>query len=543
MTDPLTIFENLRDYYVRYYETPFAVRDEAVERERRELLLDPGAIAQEPWLEPVPRYREVAHPLEESCRRAGAGSELADFAQQGLFPPGRRLRTHQEEALEAAHRDRKHVVLTAGTGSGKTEAFLLPLLARLLSESASWGRNDAGGARAWWEADDTPYEGQREGETGRLPAVRALVLYPMNALVEDQLMRMRRALDSPAARTWLGRERPGHRFFFGRYTGRTPVPGLRDARRLRRLRGDLRKAARRAAEVAGDDRRRYFLPQLDGAEMRSRWDMQDHAPDILITNYTMLNVMLLRRLEEPMLEQTRAWLEEREDHVFTVVVDELHMYRGTPGTEIAFLLRNLLLRLGIADAPEKVRFLAASASVGGEPSRFLDFLEGFFAAPSESFTVLRGDIDRPAGGDAEALAAAAPGLAAAGRAYGQGEGGAAEEGLAEACHAAGTPAEGDARQLAAGLAERAGADAAIHDVCWDEEQGSVRARSAGELASGLFGAQRGDRADALKGLLWALELSHAVRAGARPPARALLLPQRAGRVGVQRPRVPARGEG
>ena len=54
-------------------------------------------------------------------------------------------------------------------------------------------------------------------------AVRALILYPMNALVEDQLQRLRKALDSDAVRTWLDTNRGGHRFFFGRYTGKTPV--------------------------------------------------------------------------------------------------------------------------------------------------------------------------------------------------------------------------------------------------------------------------------------------------------------------------------
>ena len=83
---------------------------------------------------------------------------------------------------------------------------------------------------------------------------------------------------------------------------------------------------------------------MDGGEMWSRWDMQDHPPDILITNYSMLDVMLLRETESQIFERTAAWLKEDGRHRFTIIVDELHMYRGTAGTEIAFLLRNAFIR-------------------------------------------------------------------------------------------------------------------------------------------------------------------------------------------------------
>jgi len=97
--------------------------------------------------------------------------------------------------------------------------------------------------------------------------------------------------------------------------------------------------------------------------MRSRWDIQDYPPDILITNYSMLNIMLLRERDQSIFEKTVQWLSADASHVFTIVVDELHMYRGTPGTEVAYLLRNLLLRLNLFERPEQVRFIAASASL------------------------------------------------------------------------------------------------------------------------------------------------------------------------------------
>src|SRR6185312_4143263 len=68
---------------------------------------------------------------------------------------------------------------------------------------------------------------QRDGER-RPAAVRALVLYPMNALVEDQLTRLRKALDSPLARSIYEDHFSGNRIYFGRYTGVTPVTGFLD---------------------------------------------------------------------------------------------------------------------------------------------------------------------------------------------------------------------------------------------------------------------------------------------------------------------------
>ena len=99
MSDALTIFDRLRDEYIRYYETPFSVRDDAVMRERHALLLEDGVIAREPWIEPIAPYKNVDHDIAESCRVAGAHPDLAAFAPLGLIDPRFSLRTHQEAAL------------------------------------------------------------------------------------------------------------------------------------------------------------------------------------------------------------------------------------------------------------------------------------------------------------------------------------------------------------------------------------------------------------------------------------------------------------
>jgi len=99
---------------------------------------------------------------------------------------------------------------------------------------------------------------------------------------------------------------------------------------------ELQRVSAMAARVAGTDAQRFF-PRFDGGEMWSRWDMQDAPPDVLITNYSMLNIMLMRDIETSIFDLTRQWLSDDPSNIFHLVVDELHSYRGTPGTEVGYI--------------------------------------------------------------------------------------------------------------------------------------------------------------------------------------------------------------
>lgn len=394
--DTLRTFDRLRAAFFRYYETPFGLADSRLQQERHMLLDRDGGVYRLPLLELRPEYATAEGPLSDSAKATGAPDELAGFAETGLIPPGRPLYLHQEQALAAGVSPGRHMVITAGTGSGKTESFLLPVIASLLVESRGWtGERAVRRSQPWWRSDDEPFAAQRDGETGRAQAVRALVLYPMNALVDDQLTRLRKAFDSDAARAWLDHHRGGHRFYFGRYTGATPVTGssanplaVRDLRRYLRETERRGVVARQLSREPGKEDLQYFVPRLDGAEMRSRWDMSAAPPDILITNYSMLNVMLLRERDGHFFDSTRQWLDANPDNRFTLVVDELHTYRGTAGTEVAYLLRALKHRLGLTQRPEQLRVLAASASL--DPVRDAAYLQDFFGLPAEYFEFIGG---------------------------------------------------------------------------------------------------------------------------------------------------------
>ena len=146
------------------------------------------------------------------------------------------------------------------------------------------------------------------------------------------------------------------------------------------------EATEEAAEETGNKDLLYHVPcmESDSAEMWDRFSMQDNAPDILITNYSMLNVMLMRENESKIFEDTKKWLAQDPKNVFHLVIDELHTYRGTSGTEVAYLLRVLLDRLGLRPDSNQVQFLATSASLE-ENQQSKDFLAEFFGISKDDF--------------------------------------------------------------------------------------------------------------------------------------------------------------
>jgi hypothetical protein len=84
---------------------------------------------------------------------------------------------------------------------------------------------------------------------------------------------------------------------------------------------------------------------------------------VLVTNYSMLEYMLMRPFERPIFAETKRWLAQ-DGAQLLLVLDEAHMYRGAKGAEVAFLIRRLRARLGIHDRPDKLRVIATSASLG-----------------------------------------------------------------------------------------------------------------------------------------------------------------------------------
>src|SRR5713226_6628559 len=382
----------------RYIEAQYPIRHASVVAERHALLETTKVISQEPFIESTPGY--ASGPLYSSLALpspiTAALEDLASW-EQPVIPS--RLYKHQAEALEAFLGRDDDLIVVTGTGSGKTETFLLPIL-----------------VRAFEEARSRPY-------TFQMPGMRALILYPMNALVNDQLTRLRSLFGNPDLAAWFkqryGAKRPVR---FGMYTSRTPYPGMmrgdKNRQHLLPLLDYYLKLEQEQPEQMHELKKRGRWPALDIArlyeavlagqaipgendsELYTRHQMQNWCPDILITNYSMLEYMLIRPIERTLFQQTAQWLKQNAANTLLIVLDEAHLYSGVTGAEIALLLRRLQARLGVSR--DRVRFILTSASLDmgddGQHSiqEFASTLAGKRGQRSPNFAVISGQrLDAP----------------------------------------------------------------------------------------------------------------------------------------------------
>jgi ATP-dependent helicase YprA (DUF1998 family) len=389
MSEPLysakSVFDGLNKTLQQYLEAQYHVWDESIIAERKRLLDAPGVCFQPPFLESTPSYTAGAAVSELQIPEAArAFLKLASGADGTGIPPTPYF--HQAQALEAFLGKGEDILVATGTGSGKTESFLMPILGALAVESReraeSWGRS----------------------------GMRALLLYPMNALVNDQLSRLRRVLGNSEVFNALRIGR-GHGARFGMYTSRTPYPGWSTVAKDKKRVGDLlkkhfidlpeeaRNRLAREGKWPAKDLAQFietFETGANDAELLTRREMQVSCPDILVTNYSMLEYMLLRPIEQEIFGQTADWLRSDKANSLIVVLDEAHMYRGASGAEVAYLLRRLHSRLGVSR--ERVRYVLTSASLGSTEEarqRIVTFAANLTGKPSKAkpFSVITGKID------------------------------------------------------------------------------------------------------------------------------------------------------
>ena len=434
--DPIGSWESLKDHLKRYVKSAFATNSKSFEVERQKLLDTPGVLFQEPFIELLPAYKsgKTLKHIDDSVLPAMPKEAIEAFqkiAGASLISSDMNLYTHQEKMLsKAMGKNRKHCVVVTGTGSGKTEAFLLPVMASIIKEAKKKWAVPTEPNRDWPQIIKWDSSRKEIRKETRPSAVRALLLYPMNALVEDQMSRLRATLDSDEAHKAMDQELGGNRIRFGRYNGSTPVAGhpfkfdpkkdrwVKSPKReqlteeIKKARSDYNhhksqladaKDELESAKSSCDDLRvekaevvlatlrdqSEYIPRIEAGacEMFHRWEMQVTPPDLLITNVSMLSIMLMRhdnsdapedRADSQIFEATREWLEQdREEHVFQLVVDELHLYRGASGTEVGYLLRLLMDRLGLSPDSHQLQILASSASLD-EDDQSYEFLGGMF---------------------------------------------------------------------------------------------------------------------------------------------------------------------
>ncbi len=396
-----------------YIEATYHISAPSLIRHRKKLLAQPGIIHQVPYLESTPRYQTGERlgkmkglPVAALEAYLSVSKKERDHPQLVYDP----LYSHQSDAIRSCLINRQNLVIMTGTGSGKTESFLLPILGKLAHEAKN-----------------------KPVSFNVLSAMRALVLYPMNALVNDQLGRLRGLFGDPRIVELFGSwsARPPR---FARYTSRTPYAGIRTAKkdtsrlkafdefyadiernsrsdnleereRARRLLSELKKHGKWPAKSdltawlgrknsqwqnskTGEFQRAVTLP--DDSELLTRHEVQAAPPDLLVTNYSMLEYMLMRPIERPIFDRTREWLESNPEESFLVVLDEAHLYRGAGGAEVGLLIRRLRDRLGITK--DRLQVICATASF-----RDHDYAPEFGAQlsgnPANSFISVTGSLD------------------------------------------------------------------------------------------------------------------------------------------------------
>lgn len=296
--DPLKTSDEIKKAYIQYLTTTFRFQDEDLNRELKELLEFSERLIKGPIIEAIPPFE--------------TGGSLRDFIQEGILskefeklmsdsmPLERKLYKHQELAVKKVIREERNLIVSTGTGSGKTETYLIPILNSLMKEK----------------------------EKGILnPGVRALLLFPMNALANDQMKRLKIILKNYPDIT------------FGSYTGETDQ-NYNDAL-------DYYHKINKNEE-----------PLVN--EIISRDQMQRTPPHILLTNYAMLEYLLLRPKDNVFFDGRYA------QNWRFIVIDEVHTYRGAKGIEMSMLLRRLKQRI-LAQNIHRLYYIATSATlVGGE---------------------------------------------------------------------------------------------------------------------------------------------------------------------------------
>ena len=385
---PIQVYNEARESLATYLDTAYRIGHPLVALERRVLIRQGETIAQKPFIETTPPFQTEDY-LKDIKSPFVTPLLIELFSTHVL---GRRpLYAHQEHTLNKAWNEDgtpHNIIVATGTGSGKTEAFLLPILADIIREAREWGDGP----------NDLPDCGRIENKTWqhkrheekRPSAVRAIILYPMNALANDQAARLRRILSTDSAIAFMRAKLRNNLIYFGQYTSRAQTPGHWSKR------GKVRDWQRYRAEIYRDwasltenEKASGDWVRPDGPEMYCRWDMQEAAPDILITNYSMLEYMLLRPIEREIWDTTKQWLRQSPSHFLTLVLDEAHMYTGARGTEIAYLLRRLCDQLGIGN--KQIRFVATSATLGeghGAEEAVRTFASQLFGAERDSFELI-----------------------------------------------------------------------------------------------------------------------------------------------------------
>lgn len=272
------VFKHVKEQYKSYIETFQTFKDKEIETFVRKQTEEGEML----WKEPIIQI----------SKKFKAGKSLVHFINEGILHPsihaiftlknkeGQSFTIqpyfHQEEAIDIVSKKKENLIVTTGTGSGKSLCFEIPIIDHCL-----------------------------KAKDKNLKGIKAIIVYPMNALANSQYQELSEKL-------------AGSGLKIGLYTGDTA--------------NTSESALARYEEVFGKEAR------PNDSEIISRLEMKNNPPDILITNYVQLELLLTR------MEDKKLFAAEFKENLKFLVLDELHTYSGKQGADVAFLIRRLKQR-------------------------------------------------------------------------------------------------------------------------------------------------------------------------------------------------------
>jgi len=289
--DIINATKHITEKYTRYLQTMFDIEDQEYKKLFDQEMKKIGSFYKGPYLDVVDSF-ENGKSIPELINEGVLNSDfkyIQDIYTKTLFK-------HQESSIRKIAKG-KNIVVSTGTGSGKTESFLIPILNSLMNEKTEKGQIT--------------------------PGVRALLIYPMNALANDQIDRLRNLLANYSDIT------------FGSYTGQTKEKEQDALEKYKSLNHGQKPLKN---------------------ELISRERMKESPPNILITNYSMLEYLMLRPKDNSFFQGRFAgnWR--------FIVLDEAHTYSGSTGIEVSMLIRRLKAYINNS----ALRFILTSATLGSE---------------------------------------------------------------------------------------------------------------------------------------------------------------------------------
>jgi hypothetical protein len=332
--NPIAFARAVNEQFLRYQLTAFPLADESLARQAEESIRGAGS-------RPTPLIKGPYLSLAKAFRM---GPTVQDLVTQGVLHPALpgiveypELFAHQAETLERVLQG-FHCLVSTGTGSGKTEAFLVPILDHCL----------------------------RLRDAGAPDGVVAILIYPMNALAVDQLGRLRRML-------------AGTNISFGMYVGSTAADEGEIGSDVVRMKvGEGKPEYRRYVERHRTHDRVVISPP---EERLTEKEMAAHPPRLLLTNYNQLEILLTRGKDLGMFVKAPLRF---------LVCDEAHTYTGAVGAEVACLVRRL--RAFCGKGPDEVICIGTSATIidpaEGEAAGHA-FAHRFFGVPPERIALVQ----------------------------------------------------------------------------------------------------------------------------------------------------------